>query len=870
MLHNKEFLSTKRINVKKDRCYYVPFSVKDKPKTIYGIIDRQSSSLFTSLDGKWKVEQYKNINEVDLSKEPKGTIKVPSCLQLHGYDQIQYVDSHYPFPYDPPYTPVDTPCWHYRKEFNLKKEKGKEYDINFEGVCGGGFYLYVNGNYVGYSQISHCTSEFDITKYLVNGNNVIDVVLLKWSASSYLEDQDMFRWNGIYRNVYLLIRPKKHIEDYFIKTTFDGEDGVFSIKNERGADFTAKLDGQEVFVKKGETAKIIVKNVKPWNNETPNLYDLTLTTNGEVIYEKVGFRTSLIVDGIYKVNGKHEKIKGINRHETHPDTGATITLETIYEDLKLVKLINANAIRTAHYPNKPEFYQLCDVLGIYVMDEADFEAHGAIRVHAGYTEKLWKDFGELMLFSDAICDRQRAMVERDKNRPSVMLWSLGNESGFGKAFYKAVNYVRNRDTRPVHYQGITNMFPHVKKFKSYKGIDMVCGMYATAEQIKGDLFFGNKKETRPFLQCEMAHAMGNGCGDISDYWELYDTSDRLMGGFVWQLCDAVVKKNGKYYYGGDFGEKRHDGNFCASGIFSSDRKPYSSMYEVQAVYGGKRRKDYPAPKFEVKEYGKEIDVKVNETNGQIDEINIDGKNILVSPIRVNVLRAHTDDDRYGDLHRRWKAYGVEDGKQFIYKCTKKDNIYEFEGSFSSDAVKPCLYFTLKYEILKTAIKISIKYKVNDFAIFKLNGVEMNLPRVGLEFAVDEKYSKFNYVGYGPHESYTDKRTACTNDYFSSDAKSNFIHYVRPQETGSHYGSSMLNIENLFTATADKPFSFSVLPYTSKEINKAEHDFELKESGITNICLDVAMRGIGSGACGPALAPRFEIPREDENTFTLNF
>ena len=313
MIHNKEFLSTKRINIKKDRCYYIPFGIKDKVKTIYGIIDRKSSSLFTSLDGKWKVEQYKNIDAVDLSKEPKDNIKVPSCLQTLGYDFIQYVDSQEPFPFDPPYTPVDTPCWHYRKEFDIKKEKGKEYDINFEGVDSA-FYLYVNGNYVGYSQISHCTSEFDITKYLVNGKNVIDVVVLKWCASSYIEDQDKFRWSGIYRNVYLLTRPKKHIEDYFIKTTFDGKNGVCTITNERGADFSAMLDGQEVFVKKGETATIIVKDVKAWTCDNPNLYDLILMANGEVIYEKVGFRTSKIVDGVYKVNGKHEKLRGVNRH----------------------------------------------------------------------------------------------------------------------------------------------------------------------------------------------------------------------------------------------------------------------------------------------------------------------------------------------------------------------------------------------------------------------------------------------------------------------------------------------------------------------------------------------------------------------------
>jgi hypothetical protein len=399
---------------------------------------------------------------------------------------------------------------------------------------------------------------------------------------------------------------------------------------------------------------------------------------------------------------------------------------------------------------------------------------------------------------------------------------------------------------------------------------MVSGMYASIDQIKGDFYLGNKKETRPFIQCEYTHAMGNSCGDISDYWSLFDTSDRFMGGFVWEWCDHAVKKGNKFYYGGDFGEKFHDGNFCVDGLLFPERNIKTNALEMQAVYGGKRRTDYPAPKFEVKKYGKKIDVKVNEINGHIEEINIDGQNILKTPLKINLLRAFIDNDIRADLFKKWQAMGVEESKQFIYNCKKGDKTYEFDGAIVADAVKPCLFFTLKYEILQTALKITLKYRVNDYAILKSQGAEMNLGRVGVEFAVDEKFAKFNYVGYGPYESYSDKRTYSTNDYFESDAKSNFTDYIMPQETGSHYGSSMLNVENLFTATAEKPFSFSVLPYTSKELNDAKHDFELKESGITNICLDVAMRGIGSGACGPALEGRFEIPREDENTFTLNF
>ena len=583
----KEYQSFDRIGTMPHRSYYIPFAEDDALKTKHSILDRTSSSRFTSFDGVWQIKQLDHVEDFDVNEMLGDSIPVPAWVQMHGYDHIQYLNIRYPFPVMLPHLPYENPCWHYRRTFNLKKQKGEKYYINFEGVDSA-FYIYINGQFKGYSQISHATSEFDITELAVNGENTIDVLVLKWCISTYLECQDKFRFSGIFRNVYMLTRPENHITDYKIETSFSDSDGILTFINESSVDIKIVLENNSVIVPGKMKAEMVVPDVKPWTAENPNLYTLELYANGEKIIESVGFREITIDGKVFKINGEPVKLKGVNRHDFNCETAATVSLEELARDIHLMKELNVNAVRTSHYPNSPEFYMLCDTFGIYVMDEADLEMHGACSRDGRYDVDLWSEYAENDFFTPGITDRHAALVERDKNRPSVIIWSLGNESSFGKAFFKGANYIKGRDkTRPVHYEGLQNANP---KYYYTELVDMVSMMYPSFQKIREDVL-DNPKETRPFVLCEYTHAMGNSCGDIAEYWDMIYNNEQMMGGFVWEWADHGIKTDKGFLYGGDFKEPEHDGNFCADGLLTPDRKLKSNALEMKAVYGGKTKSE---------------------------------------------------------------------------------------------------------------------------------------------------------------------------------------------------------------------------------------------------------------------------------------
>lgn len=853
----KEYESFERIGVEPHRSYYIPFAENDVIKTRYGIVDRTKSSRFLSLDGVWQIKQHENIEKVELGEELTQSIPVPACVQMHGFDKIQYINARYPFPVLFPKMQYDNPCWHYRRAFTLAKKTGEKYYLNFEGVDSA-FYLYINGQYKGYSQISHATSEFDITDLAVDGENTIDVIVLKWCVSSYLECQDKFRFSGIFRNVYLLTRPNNHITDYRILTDLNGDDGVLTFINESKVDIRLEFHGKKAFVKAGKTVEFCVKNVQKWTAETPKLYTLTLYANGEKIVEKVGFRKVSIDGKVFKLNGKAIKLKGVNRHDFNCKTGATVTIKNLVDDLKLMKFLNVNAVRTSHYPNMPEFYQLCDKFGIYVMDECDLEMHGACTCEGGYSNKPWQRYADNMLFEQGIFDREKALVERDKNRPCVLIWSLGNESSFGKAFIKGAKYIKKRDSRPVHYEGIVNAD---KKYYYTKHLDMMSMMYPSLETIQKKVL-DNPKETRPFVLCEYTHAMGNSCGDISAYWEMIYNHEQLMGAFVWEWADHGIKTKQGFKYGGDFGETEHDGNFCSDGLLTPDRKLKSSAYEMQAVYAGKLQSEEKAVTIpEIKENNKDIAIKVDEHTGELTSLKVDGVEILRTPLRVNFTR-YIDNDR--PCLWRWNTVCNHKGsKPYALSMEKLENGYAFDCAIASNTREPILRYRVAYKVEKGALVIETDYECANFA-----GVT---PRFGFEFAVDKKYSDFSYVGFGPYESYSDRKVACEYGYFESNAEDNYEkNYVRPQESGSHYATRYVNVKDLLTVTAKNAFSFSINPYTTEQLRDTLHAYELKENDFVNICLDVAMRGVGSQACGPQLDAKYEIPKKAKNIFKINF
>ena len=855
----KEFESFDRIGTTPHRSYYIPFADDDIIETKHGIQNRASSSRFVSLDGIWQIKQHYHVDDFVVDENLENTIPVPACVQMHGYDCIQYLNTRYPFPVILPHIPYENPCWHYRRTFNLSKKQGERYYINFEGVDSA-FYLYVNGQFKGYSQISHAISEFDITELVHNGDNTIDVLVLKWCVSTYLECQDKFRFSGIFRNVYLLIRPEKHITDYKIETKIAGPNGVVIFYNESEVDIQCVICNQKVLVKAGEQNKFIIKDIQPWAPETPELYGLYLYANGEKIEEKIGFREVSIDGKVFKINGNPVKLKGVNRHDFNCETAATVSVDDMLNDILLMKTLNVNAVRTSHYPNSPEFYLLCDKYGLYVMDEADLEMHGACTRDGRYETPLWEEYAENEFFAPGITDRHTALVERDKNRTCVIIWSLGNESSFGKAFFEGARYIRKRDkTRPVHYEGLQYADP---KYYYIDMVDMVGMMYPSFQQIR-EKVLDNPEENRPFVLSEYTHAMGNSFGDIAEYWDMIYNNDQMMGAFVWEWADHGIKTDKGFLYGGDFGEAEHDGNFCIDGLLTPDRKLKSNALEMKAVYGGKtvseiREVKEPDVPFKV---SSKIEIDVNEHTGEIISIKTDGKEILCTPVRLNITR-YIDNDRH--LLSHWNdRCRLSYCNPHIISCRKYYNRYEFEGVLAANCLMPAAEFTLEYIVTGNELEISIRYKLADY-------IE-NFPRFGIEFGVDKDHSNFEYIGFGPTESYVDKHVACEYGYYESSACENYDkNYIRPQESGSHYGCKYMSVKDLFKVTAEKPFSFSVNPYNTKQLRETLHSFDLAENNYVNVCIDLAIRGVGSYSCGPRLPIKYEIPKEFCNTFKFVF
>ena len=859
MFNDKEYEKFERIGVEKSRCYYIPFDITDKVKTRFGVVDRRSSSRFFSLDGEWYIAEHANIGKADIAEPLSEKINVPSCVQMNGFDHIQYINARYPFPVAFPHITHNNPCWHYRKTFSFSKTGGEKYYLNFEGVDSA-FYLYVNGVFIGYSHISHATSEFNVTGALKSGENVIDVVVLKWCVSSYFECQDKLRFSGIYRSVYILKRPEEHITDYRIGTVLKGNDGILIFTNESKVRVRLSFNRKTIMAEAGESVEFTVKNVKKWTAETPLLYSLVIAANGEAIYEKAGFR-QITTDGkVFRINGTAVKLKGVNRHEFNCKTGAAVSFEDMVKDLKLMKSLNVNAVRTAHYPDMPEFYALCDKFGLYVMDEADLETSGCMMAQGKQDNKLWAEFAENVSFRAHIYERHKLLVERDKNRPCVIIWSLGNESSFGKAFFKGAKYIRKRDnSRPIHYEGLINAD---KKYYYTPLVDMVSMMYPDLPTIR-EKVLKNPKETRPFVLCEYSHAMGNSCGDLRDYWKVFYNSEQCMGAFVWEWADHAVKTKKGFLYGGDFGEFEHDGNFCCDGLLTADRKLKSAALEMKAVYGGKLDNEIKPVEFPLikAKADKKAEIKVDETSGAITSIRVSGAELLRSAVKINVLR-YIDNDGY--LQNLWLSeYNIKRCEQFAETNERTPEGYKFYGQLIPACVSPILSFTLGYNVSGNILAVEFGYELADFV--------KTLPRVGLEFETDKRFNEFSYIGFGPYESYIDKNLACEYGYYQSNANANYERgYVRPQENGSHFACSYLRVNGAFSVTAEKPFSFSVNPYNTAEICGAKHQGELKKKDTVCICIDLAMRGVGSSSCGPELDKKYEIPRKYKNVFRFVF
>ena len=584
------------------RSYYLPFADEEESHT--GV----SSRVF-SLDGEWAFRYFESFGQaVDpeeglcFDEEEMGSIPVPSCWQNHGYGRHMYTNVRYPFPVDPPYVPDENPCGLYVRHFELEeKDQEARWFLNFEGVdsC---FYLWVNGEFAGYSQVSHATSEFELTELLQEGDNTLAVLVLQWCDGSYLEDQDKLRMSGIFRDVYLLARPQAYLRDFFVKESFapdfSSAQVTVELEAEGKLDLTASLyapDGTLAASCQGakDTCVLPVEAPVLWNAEHPAQYTLVLETPDECIVQMVGLRKIEVIDGVVYLNGVNIKFRGVNRHDSDPVTGYTISREQALLDLALMKRHNVNAIRTSHYPNAPWFLQMCSEYGFYVIGEADMESHGMAMRYGNHSNENYADAADDPQFGEAILDRMQRSVIRDKNNAAVVIWSLGNESGWGENFEAAGRWAKEYDpSRLLHYENFLTY--HKARKPDFSMLDLYSRMYASLDQVR-DYFAGkdldeNLPEKKlPFIQCEYIHAMGNGPGDAEDYQQLIMEYDGFCGGFVWEWCDHAVyggttpDNRPIYRYGGDFGEFPHDGNFCMDGLVYPDRTPHTGLLEYKNV-----------------------------------------------------------------------------------------------------------------------------------------------------------------------------------------------------------------------------------------------------------------------------------------------
>ena len=598
-----ENLNVLHENTMPARAYYIPAS-----KRMDNLVEhREESDRMQLLNGTWKFQYFTSIYNIkdsffekNYDTENFDEIQVPSVWQMAGYDTHQYTNIRYPFPFDPPYVPQDIPCGAYVHNFEYSRdEKASKAFLNFEGVdsC---FYVWINGSYVGYSQVSHMTSEFDVTDVLQDGTNTVAVLVMKWCDGCYLEDQDKFRMSGIFRDVYILKRPEQAISDYHIKSKIEDilakveldvkfyspTNVKISIEDKNGAVVALGSIDEE------GTAVLEIASPELWNTENPYLYKLILETENEVIVDHIALRKIEIKDQVIYLNGQKIKFRGVNRHDSDPVTGFTISLEQITTDLTLMKQHNFNAIRSSHYPNAPFFYEMCDKYGFMVIDEADIEAHGPFMIYrkedTDYNRfKRWNEkIADDPVWEEAIVDRVKLMVERDKNRFCIVMWSMGNESAYGCNFEKALEWTKNYDPdRITQYESAR--YRNYDETYDYSNLDVYSRMYPALSEIQEYL---DKDGSKPFLLVEYCHSMGNGPGDFEDYFQMIQDNDKMCGGFVWEWCDHAIAhgtaENGKtiYAYGGDHGEEIHDGNFCMDGLVYPDRTVHTGLLEYKNVY----------------------------------------------------------------------------------------------------------------------------------------------------------------------------------------------------------------------------------------------------------------------------------------------
>ena len=891
--HDWEDNHVLQINREPARAYFIPYGEKAGDRML-------------SLNGEWqfrwtKTPQWRIKDFYRTDFDDSGWIKfpVPANWEVndgnHSFGTPIYISAGYPFKIDPPYVMSEpkrewttyeerNPTGQYRRTFTLPAgwQAGQTF-LRFEGVMSA-FYVWINGKKVGYSQGSMEPSEFNITSYLQQGDNQIAVEVYKYSDGSYLEDQDFWRFGGIHRDVLLYHTPDVRLRDVAIRASMDGvlqinpQFSVYNNENGEGYHLVATLfDGarpvcsdsiatdevlnlqhkasrmNEWFPQRGyrkfNRMEMKVDHPRLWSVDHPNLYTLRLqlqNADGTIVEQttqQVGFRTIEIADGRLLINGRAIKIRGVNRHEHDPYRARVMTEELMKQDLQLMKQANINAVRLAHYPNCPRWYELCDSMGMYVMDEADCETHGLRGTLASTPD-----------WADAFLDRAIRMAERDKNHPSIIFWSLGNESGYGPNHAAMSAWLHEFDpTRPVHYEGaqgdpdpktvdvISRFYPRVMEEYLNPGIpegsDKERAENARWERL---LEIANRtNDNRPVLTSEYAHCMGNALGNFKEYWDEICSHKRMLGGFIWDWVDqGIIEPQGIVLYGGDFGDKPNLHAFCMNGIVMSDRTLTPKYFEVQQVYGevAKACGDSYVPV----DYTKALGVK---SLGDKKPKSLKTKATadfslftLHSSLKPQVFRAPTDNDKsFGNwLAKDWKRCGLD---------------------------------TLR-------IPMTTEQQGNELTFtFTIPDGLPEIPRLGILIELPREYEQLTWYGRGPWDNYPDRKQSCPIGLWQSTVSQQYVHYPRPQDSGNHEDCTYVELKTkrgkrLCIEAVDRPFSFSALPYSAQYLASNTHDHELQDQGKTYLSIDCAVMGLGNSSCGPGVLKKYTIDKSKKHQLKI--
>ncbi|MBQ9356650.1 MAG: hypothetical protein IJT98_05115 [Prevotella sp.] len=900
--HDWENNHVLQINREPARAYFLPFGERTGDRTLL-------------LNGDWRFSWTKTPEErvmdfwrTDFDDTQWGTLAVPANWEVNGFGTPIYVSAGYPFKIDPPYVTREpkrdwttfeerNPTGQYRRTFIVPdgwvccdsvatNGAGGQTFLRFEGVMSA-FYVWINGQRVGYSQGSMEPAEFNVTPFLRRGENQIAVEVYKYSDGSYLEDQDFWRFGGIHRDVLLYHTPDVRLRDVAIRTIPSSQDeggeavqwllqvnpqfSVYNGETGEGYRLVATLfDGHSIVCRdtvatdevldlahkaarmnewypqrghrKFSRMEMNVDSPKLWSVETPSLYTLNLQLRDslgrvvEQVEQRVGFREIRIAGGQLLINGNPIKIRGVNRHEHDPRLGRVMTEDLMVRDLQLMKEANINAVRLAHYPNCPRWYELCDSMGMYVMDEANCETHGLRGTLASTPD-----------WADAFMDRAVRMAERDKNHPCVIFWSLGNESGYGPNHAAMSAWLHEFDpTRPVHYEGaqgipdpstvdvISRFYPRVMQEYLNPGIpegsDAERAENARWERLleitqrEGDhcTWVGSDGGPRPVLTSEYAHCMGNALGNFKEYWDEINSNPRMLGGFIWDWVDQGIMRGDSVFYGGDFGDKPNLHAFCMNGIVMSDRTLTPKSSEVQAVYGNGPREfletSLAAPRASAK---KALPASLVP---------------LVASIRPQVFRAPTDNDKsFGNwLAKDWARCGLD---TLTIPMTTEQDGNELTFTFSIPDGLP------------------------------------DLPRLGIVIELPHDYEQLTWYGRGPWDNYPDRNASCPIGLWRSTVSDQYVHYARPQDSGNHEDCTYVELrtkrgKRLRIEAVSESFSFSALPYSAQYIASKTHDYELQDQGKTWLSIDCAVMGLGNSSCGPGVLKKYSIDKSQRHQLRI--